>query len=224
MGRFAFQAALAALAAVAAPAALLTEPTTVSDCRPCNIDAGGKAGRWAATFDIGDVDGERIIRAVRLRNEQSKELTLPVSKMTPVPAGDKFVFGPQDINFDGCQDLMLTVDAGVANEYAVYWIWEAQRSTYVPAGRYPVFQLDPQKKRLTTFERGGYGGRIYEKNEYTFQSGIKPLLVRSEKQTLLRAPDRFRRTVSERVNGRMRVVRQRTVSGSELMDGSKPAR
>jgi hypothetical protein len=215
-------AAAAVIAAASAPAGVLTEPSPVADCRPCEID-GGKAGRWTATFDTVEADGERVIRSIRLRKGNAKELVLAVNDMTPVPKGETFFFGPVDINFDGCQDLMVLVNEGVANEYAEYWVFDGKRSTWVPAGRYPVFKVDGENKRLSTFERGGYGGRIYERNEFTSE-GLKPVLVRSEKQTLLRAPDQFRRIVSERINGRMRVVRQRTVSGSEPMEPATKVR
>jgi hypothetical protein len=165
---------------------------------------------------VADVDGERVVRSLRAQDEGGKEVTLRVREMTPVPPGERFFVGPQDINFDGYDDLMLKVDQGVANAYAVYWLFDPQKTGWIPLGRYPILQLDREKKRLKSFERGGYGGRIYQRNEYEFR-GLKPVLVRSERQTLVRAPDRFRRTISERKGARMRIVKQQIVSGSAAM-------
>jgi hypothetical protein len=168
------------------------------------------------TFVVLDSEGDRVIRRIRAQKHDAKEVTLPVGEMTPVPPGERFFFGPQDLNFDGYADLMLKVDQGASNAYAVYWLFDAKNGSWVSVGRYPILQPDSGRKRLTSFERGGYGGRIYERNEYEFR-GLKPVLVRSEKQTLVKAPDRFRRTVRERVKGRMRIVSQRIVSGSTAM-------
>jgi hypothetical protein len=194
----------------------LKKPVLLDDCRPCLVSLGGNSDTWAITFDIRETDGERVVRSLRARKQDAKEVTLPVRDMTPVPPGDRFFFGPEDINFDGYKDLLLKVDQGASNAYAVYWAFDPENAAWVCLGRYPLLHVDTERRRVKSFERGGYGGRIYERNEYEFR-GLKPVLVRSEKQTLLRAPDRFRRTVRERVNGRMRIVKQRVVSGSTAM-------
>jgi hypothetical protein len=130
--------------------------------------------------------------------------------MAPIGKEQQFFFGGADINFDGLLDLMLITRKGVANAYAMYWLFDPKTGMFTELGTYPVFRIDTQKRRLSTYERGGSGGLIHESKEYAFLDG-KLTLMREEKQEATQEPGVFRNIVRERVRGTMKTVKTETV-------------
>jgi hypothetical protein len=130
--------------------------------------------------------------------------------MEPISKDEQFFFGGVDINFDGLLDLMLITRRGVANAYAEYWLFDAKTGMFTALGTYPVFRIDSQKGRLSTYERGGSAGMIHESKEYAFLDG-KLTLMRDEKQEATKQPGIFRQVIRERVNGVMKITTAKTI-------------
>jgi hypothetical protein len=84
-------------------------------------------------------------------------------------------------------------------------------------GNYSVFTIETDTHRLKTYERGGYGGMVYESDEYAFADG-KLLLMRSEKQEATTQPNVFRQVIRERVKGVLKVTHRSTVKGKAPQD------
>ena len=189
----------------------LTQASNVRDCRPCIFSPGGKFPAYTLTFGLKMAGADRSVQTIEVVNQDSKATqTLTVSEMDTVGPEEDFFFGGVDINFDGVLDLMLITRRGTANAHADYWIFDGASGTFKLLGSFPVFSADAARKRLKTYERGGYGGMIYESKEYAFVAG-KLTVMRIEKQEAARHPGMFRRVVQQRVNGVMKTVSTQTV-------------
>ena len=160
-----------------------------------------------------DLDWLPAGEAIRVVNQGSKAAQrLPVTAMEPVGKEEDFFFGGVDIDFDGYLDLMLITRRGTANAYAAYWHFDPRAGTFTSLGAYPVLRVDSNRKRLTSYERGGSGGMIYESKEFAFVEG-KLTLMREEKQDATKQAGVFRRVIRERAGGVMKTVSTRTVQG-----------
>jgi hypothetical protein len=184
-----------------------TGPSNVDDCHPCSFAPGEHLPKYSFTFDLQVAGSGRVINGIEVAREGSTHTVqhLPVTGMGPVAAGEPFFFGGVDINFDGLLDLMLITRRGVANAYAMYWIFNPNTGLFDSLGTYPVFRIDAQRKRLSTYERGGAAGLIHTAKEYEFEDG-KLSLVRKETQQSTKRPNVFRRVIRQRVDGAMKVT------------------
>src|SRR5262249_19522652 len=152
-------------------------PANVRDCRPCTFSPGPAIPAYSFTFELKSEGAERSVRAIQVVNQSSKaSQELPVTGMTPVGQEEDFFFGGVDINFDGFLDLMLITRRGTANAYAAYWLFDPKTGAFKPLGTYPIFRVDAAKKQLTTYERGGSGGLIYQSKEFKFVNGKLTLM------------------------------------------------
>lgn len=191
--------------------AQLPAPSYVDNCQPCTFALAPTLGPHSFTFKLKTTANDgRIVTAIQVNHGDKPAQSLEVSDdMLPAPPGPTLFFGGVDINFDGYLDLMLITRRGVANAYADYWLYDPKTDTFTKLGNYPVFAVDPEKRRLTTYERGGSGGAIFETREYAFLAG-ELTLIRDEKQEPA-GPNRFKRTVRERKDGAMKVMSQKIV-------------
>jgi len=186
-------------------------PADMHDCRPCTFSPGPSTPAYSFTFDLKTEGKERSVQAIQAVNLSSKaSQKLPVTGMVPVGQEENFFFGGVDVNFDGFLDLMLITRRGTANAYAAYWLFDPKTGTFKSLGTYPVFRVDQAKKQLSTYERGGSGGLVYESKVYEFANG-RLALIRDEKQDALKQGNAFHKTVRERVNGVMKVTKTETV-------------
>jgi hypothetical protein len=151
------------------------------------------------------VPSGRIVEAIDVSKDSKPLQRLRVVGMEPVGNDEQFFFGGIDINFDGLADLMLMTQRGVANAYADYWLFEPKTGMFVSLGKYPVFRIDSQRHRLSTFERNGSGGLLYEAKEFTFVDG-KLVLMRDEEQTATGQAGIFRKVVRERQGAIMKTI------------------
>lgn len=189
--------------------------TDVADCRPCRFSPGGDAGVYSFTFDVQTSAAGRSVQAIDVTSDKSEaKQRLEVKDMDPIGTDEKIFFGGADVNFDGYQDLMIITSRGVANAYAMYWLFDPASGQYRPLGNYPVFQLDAAGKKLKSYERGGSGGLIYDAKEYAFENG-NLVLTHEEKQDATAKPDVFKKVTSERVNDAMKVVKTETVKAPQ---------
>lgn len=201
---------LAMVAAASLACAQYPGPANVGDCRPCSFSPGGSLPEYSFTFDFKTAPDGRTLEAIQVTRESKPVQRLPVAGMDAIGKDEELFFGGTDINFDGLLDLMVITRKGIANAYAEYWLFDAKTEKFTALGTYPVFRVDAQKRRLSTYERGGSGGLIYESKEYAFLDG-KLALMREEKQEAGQQPDTFRKVVRERVGGVMKNLKTETV-------------
>jgi hypothetical protein len=170
---------------------------------------------YSFTFAVEKVGAQRVVRAIDVSRDSQPVQRLAVSETAPSEENEEFFFAGVDVNFDGLLDPMLITRRGVANSYAVYWLFDPRSGTYTSLGTYPVFRVDTQKRRLLTYERGGWDGLIHQAREYEFLHG-KLSLVREEKQDATSRPGIFRKVIRERSRGVLQTVKSETVltSGS----------
>jgi hypothetical protein len=203
-----------AVAVLAAPFACgqSAVPSYVDNCQPCTVPVGGTAGTYSFTFALKSGKDGRIVEAIDVAKDQKPVQRLRVTGMEPLDEGDQFFFGGVDLNFDGLADVMLMTRKGAANAYAMYWLFDPKTGTFTELGTYPMFRVDAEKHRLSTYERGGSAGLIHESKEYAFEDG-KLVLMRDEKQSAAGQPGVFRKIVKERRGGAMAIVANKTVHG-----------
>jgi hypothetical protein len=162
----------------------LDAPGEVADCRPCAVAVEPGAAPWAFAFEVAEVPGEgravrRVVATPPERGIAAAVASLEVPDMAPVPPGQGFFFGPQDLDADGYADLLLATDRGVANAYARYWRFDPAAGAFVDLGTFPILSVDPATRRITSYERGGAGGSTSTRTEYAWRGGrLEP--VRAE--------------------------------------------
>jgi len=133
------------------------------------------------------------------------EQYLAASAMSPVFDKEDIYFDHEDINFDGYQDLVLLTDRGAANSYGDYWLFKPTLKKYVKLGHYPFFQINTETHRISTYERMGHGGLIYEIKEYIFLNSVLTT-VRTEKQEWIAEKECYFKVIQERSNNKLQVV------------------
>jgi hypothetical protein len=201
---------LALLVCLLAAAAQSTGGANVHDCRPCTFSPGGAFPAYSFTFVLKTTGDRRAVSAIEVTRESKPLQRLPVTGMEPIGVEEDFFFGGQDINFDGLLDLLLIVRRGAANAYAAYWLFDPKSGVFIALGTYPIFRVDAAKRLLYTYEGGGDAGLIHEAKEYTFLEG-KLTLMRDEKQDATKQAGVYRKVVSERTDGVMKIVKTEMV-------------
>ena len=185
----------------------------VETCEPCDILISPTLPEFSVRFVYRNEDDNfRSVQAL-LVSEVGKDIVrqrLIVDNMTPVSQDSQFFFGVLDINFDGYNDILFATQLGVANTFADYWLFDPKNEEFYRLGNYPIFSIDNDQKRLKTYERGGYGGMVYESNEYII---VKSELIRmrNEKQVATDKFDVFKRITKENVDGIMKVIKTETI-------------
>ena len=195
-------------------AAQMPEPALVKDCQPCKFKIHSSLPEYSFRFvlqprphQLRVVSGIQCIRGA----ESSAAQVLDVKNMDPLGLKEDFFFGGQDINFDGYLDVVLATRRGMPNTYADYWLFVPGQGMFRYLGNYPVFTVNPKDHRLSTYERGGHGGMIYEAKDYCFVRG-KLALMRSEKQETTEKAGVYRKTIRRRIKGALRVVQSELVT------------
>lgn len=181
-------------------------PAYVSDCHPCSFSPGGNLPVYSFRFDLKTTAEGRVVESIEVATDSGPVQRLPVAKMQPIGNEEQFFFGGMDINFDGMLDLMLILRRGVANACAEYWLFDPKTAEFTELGTYPVFRVDAESRRLTTYDGGGAGGLIFDSKEYAFLEG-KLMLVREERQDATKQPGVFRNVIRERLDGAMKVTK-----------------
>jgi hypothetical protein len=183
----------------------------VQDCQPCMFRAAAGVPDLFLGFQIRTLDGgERIVEEILVQRTGLEVQRLRVPEMEPVLPEASFLLDEQDINFDGYNDLALAVARGVANTYAMYWLFDPSRGRFTPVGRCPWLTVDATRKRLFAYERGGDGGLIYTATTYAFRDNVLTVMRREHQE---RHPQGgYRKIIEERRHGRLQVVREQQVT------------
>ena len=187
----------------------ISKPMLVKTCEPCDLLITPALPEFSVRFEYRNEDDNfRSVQAL-LVSEAGKDIVkqhLIVENMTPVSQDSQFFFGGLDINFDGYNDIVFATQRGVANTFADYWLFDPKNKEFYRLGNYPIFSIDNDQKRLKTYERGGYGGMVYESNEYIFVEN-ELIKIRNEKQETTGKFGAFKRITRENVNGSMKVIK-----------------
>jgi hypothetical protein len=183
---------------------------TVQDCQPCLFRPAAGVPAVSLVFHLRPrAGGERVVEEIVVQRGGQDIQRLPVPEMDPVLPGEAFLLDEQDINSDGYNDLALAVARGIANTYAMYWLFDPSQGRFTPVGRYPWLTVDATHKRLSAYERGGDGGLIYTATIYAFsENGL--IVMRRERQER-RPQGGYRKIIEERRHGRLQVVREQNV-------------
>lgn len=132
---------------------------------------------------------EIVIRQIKLHHGGDKTQALSVADMTPVFSDDSIPLYGRDLNGDGYTDIWLVTDRGSANSYALYWLFDPAKQSFVPLGRHPWLSLQ-QDGSLKAWERHGHAGRIYTKSRYRLEA-MQLRLVEQEKQQWDASKERY---------------------------------
>lgn len=187
-------------------------PALVEGCQPCTLHLGKALPPFTADFELATTADERLVKAIVLKRADNPSWSqrLVVPEMTPVEPGGMLFFGVTDVDFDGHGDLLLATDRGVANTLADYWLFSPQTAEFSRLGNFPLLKVHPEKKQLSSFERGGAGGNLYASKQWAFEAGGLRV-IESEQQEATSDPNVYRRTLSRLQNGRLTVVEERLV-------------
>jgi len=128
-------------------------------------------------------------------------------------------FEALDMNFDGYQDFrLLEVAPAGPNVLWANWLYDPASRSFSRAARLDALtapQFEPESRRITSTERSGAARTVTE--TFDFSHGRLELVRRSVKE--YSAPGRYRLTVSEPVEGQMRVTEERIVEESPSGQG-----
>ncbi len=187
----------------------ISKPMIVKTCEPCDLLISPTLPEFSIRFEYrSEDDNFRSVQAL-LVSEAGKDIVkqrLIVETMTPVAQDSQFFFGGLDINFDGYNDILFATQRGIANTFADYWLFDPITKEFYRLGNYPIFSIDKHQKRLKTYERGGYGGMIYESNEYAFVKS-ELIKIRTEKQEATSELGVFKRITKENIGGAMKIIK-----------------
>jgi hypothetical protein len=200
-----------------ARAPVIPATLTVADCAPCRVRIQSGAPEFDLRFVLDSVRrDERSLRAIDVTRPDRPGWTqrLVASELPTASATDSFHVRAEDIDFDGTNDLSVLVSQGVANAYAAYWVFRPASETFAYVGNHAVFTRDTVAHRLSSYERGGDAGRVFERREYAFV-GDSLVVVEVETQAATSRDGFYRRTISRIDGGRLRVVRVDTVRAND---------
>jgi hypothetical protein len=200
---------VAILALQAVPLAQ-TGPTYVDGCSPCHITLQEGTAPADFRFDLATGPEGRVIKAVQFERDGHLVQRLEVPSMIPRAADEQFFFGGQDINFDGWLDLVLMTAQGTANSSAQYWVYDPSTGKFRDLGRLPLLSVDSFHKRLSSYVSNGPAGLDFEKREYGFEGQSLVVLSEVTQKATTRA-EYFERTTRRRQNGKLMVVKVKTI-------------
>ncbi len=125
-----------------------------------------------------------------------------------------------DLNFDGHADLALVTDLAAGTSRSDYWRFDTATGRYESLGNHETLQVDTDAEVLTTFNRGGHGGRIWTAERIGVVDGaLVPLC--SEEQAWLEDAQAYVYIVRERRGSRLAEVSRDTFAESELRAGPR---
>jgi hypothetical protein len=123
-----------------------------------------------------------------------------------------------DLDFDGHADLALVTELAAGTSRSDYWRFDPAAGRYLPLGNHETLQVDTAAKALTTFNRGGHGGRIWTAARVAVVDGAL-VPVRSEEQAWLDDAQAYVYVVRERRGSRLAETSRDTLAQGELRAG-----
>jgi len=189
------------------------ENLSTANCNPCRFKIAETLAPYLVHFQFQSFpNDDQVIESLQVSRDDKPgwSQSLPVHNMDPTSKGEEFFIGSADINFDGYNDLFLVTRRGVANAYADYWLFAPAKEDFTYLGNYPIFTVDSSKRQLSTYERGGHGGLIYQANHYRFINGVLTPTA-SEKQEATDRQGLYRKSVYQYKDGKLRLIKKETI-------------
>lgn len=128
-------------------------------------------------------------------------------QLTPVYALSEAVWVPDaayyaldDVNFDGCSDLVIATAIGASNASYTFYLWDADTQTFVWYGGPSLwnYALYPEQNAVLSQGTSGYAGLLHEQHVYVWNDDKTDLILeRSSEWSTLQdesyedAPDGF---------------------------------
>lgn len=91
------------------------------------------------------------------------------------PSGN-FQLVAVDLNFDTVMDVGVGAALATPNESLDYWLVDGAGGGWRYLGRYSNLRVDAHARQLTTYEKGGHGGLLYESRTYEWKDGHMVLM------------------------------------------------
>lgn len=159
---------------------------------------------------------EGVVDSLGVLRETRHVQTLAVSENAPTPSIDRV--STPDLDFDGHADLALVTELAAGTSRSDYWRFDSASGRYVALGNHETLQVDSAAQSLTTFNRGGHGGRIWTAAQVGVADGAL-VLLREEEQAWVENALAYVRVVRERRGGTLVEISRDTISESELRAG-----
>jgi hypothetical protein len=191
----------------------LAENLSTANCDPCRFKIAETLAPYLVHFQFQSFpNDDHVIQSLQISRDDKPgwSQSLPVHDMDPTSKGEEFFIGSADINFDGYNDLFLLTNHGVANAYANYWLFAPAKEDFAYLGNYPMFTVDSSNRQLSTYERGGHGGLIYQANHYRFIKGVLTATA-SEKQEATDRQGVYRKSIYRHKDGKLRLIKKETI-------------
>ena len=184
----------------------------VSDCQPCQFMIGENLPQYQFFFVLESSDDGRVVDEIVVKHVRGVDTLqrLIIDAMHMVPPDGEFFFEAKDINFDGDNDLSLIVEHGVANSYAKYWLFDRDTQRFNYLDEFPLLTVDRSTKTLSSYERGGHGGMIFEWKKYQVSNGGLQI-ISQETQDWVEEKQAYLNTVRVLKGGRLSVVEEKVV-------------
>lgn len=186
-------------------------PQYVDRCDPCTLVLHDGKPPADFRFELQTVPQGRVIKAIVFERGGHAVQTLAVPSMSPLAQDESFFFGPQDINFDGWQDLLLMTERGAANAKAEYWVYDPAADRFRDLGEFPIFRVDAIRKRLTTYVSNGPAGLDFEKRDYACEGDHLIVISEETQKPSPSRPGRYVHMVRRRKHGKLAVVLRETI-------------
>jgi hypothetical protein len=100
-----------------------------------------------------------VVDSIQVRRDGSPVQTLEPSARRASGMQIERLSTP-DLDFDGHADLALVTELAAGTSRSDYWRFDPRTGRYRPLGNHETLQVDPAARALTTFNRGGHGGRV----------------------------------------------------------------
>ena len=186
----------------------------VANCEPCSIRVLPGAEPFELRF-ILDSTGighqERMLRRVVVSrvDRPARQQGLSGTAFPVASVSDSFFVIARDFNADRISDLAVMTSQGVANAYFDYWVFRPTADSFAFIGNLPFLAVDSASGHLSSYERGGDGGRIFTRRTYAFvRDSLTAIEV--DEQRASRGGAMYIRTLDSLRGGALRRVRTDT--------------
>jgi hypothetical protein len=159
-----------------------------------------------------------IVDSIHVRRGKRLVQTLkPSANAATAGLGADRVSTP-DLDFDGHADLALVTELAAGTSRSDYWRFETATGRYEFLGNHETLQVNTAAKALTTFNRGGHGGRIWTAARVGVVDGAL-VPVRVEEQAWLEDAQAYIHIVREWRGSRLAEVSRDTLAEGDLRAG-----
>jgi hypothetical protein len=185
---------------------------TLSEFEPQKVLFGNASKKFMIHFNVSKKKNQNRLDSIIIKSQENSgwKQTLHLSEALLLDSDEEFFIGIEDINFDGFYDLYITIRRGVANTYNDYWLYNSNLQSLVYLGNYPYFKTDSDQCVLSTYERGGHGGRIFEQNFYRFKNDML-INFKKEKQEYVSNKDSYKKELYELKNEQLTLTKTKIV-------------